>query len=250
MVSPVWGVRADRLAQGEGLMCTGCTRREFVAGVALSFVTKGLHAQELPVFCSWSPAALQNFSTHSSSGNQQIDRAMIAELRKILNVLPINPGFKFIDDPSPNAFAVPDSLVSSTQGTVYIGLNLINGEFSNSDWGGVAVAGICAHECGHIYQFFNGYTQALNGQTAVLVELHADYIAGLYLGRDRSHSREHVQAFAQSLFSRGDYNFNNPQHHGTPQQRVQAMTAGYDAGDSAIDVPTLIRQGADHVRRL
>ncbi|WFU40795.1 hypothetical protein QA640_42720 [Bradyrhizobium sp. CB82] len=231
-------------------MCTSCTRRALVAGLGASFVVGRSYAQDAPTICSLAPAALQNFTTHATSGNTQIDHAMIAELRKILNVLPISPGFKFIDDPSPNAYAVPDSVVPDTQGTVYIGLNLINREFSNSDWGGVAVAGICAHECGHIYQFFNGYTQLLSGATAQLVELHADYIAGFYLGRDHSHSREHVQTFAQSLFSKGDYNFNNPQHHGTPQQRVQAMTAGYDAGTSATDIPTAIRQGADHVRRL
>jgi|1186.fasta_scaffold247300_2 hypothetical protein len=230
-------------------MCNKCTRRVFVAGVAAAFLTRSLYAAETPVFCSWSPAELQNFSTHSSSGNSQIDRAMIAELRKILDVLPINPGFKFIDDASPNAFAVPDTLVPNTQGTVYIGLNLINEEFA-SDWGGVAVAGICAHECGHIYQFYNGYSQSLAGATALLVELHADYIAGFYLGRDGSHSREHVQAFARSLFSKGDFNFNSRQHHGTPQQRVQAMTVGYDTGASTADVAASIGQGADYVRRL
>jgi predicted metalloprotease len=175
---------------------------------------------------------------------------MIAEIKNIVKFLPINPGFKFIEDPSPNAFALPISIVPDTQGTVYIGLNLINGEFNNSPFGGVAVAGICAHECGHIFQYKTGYERSLAGPTPQLVELHADFLAGYYLGRSRAHSKEHVQIFAQSLFSRGDYNFNSQQHHGTPDQRVRAMSEGYDTGASNTDASTAARIGADFVRRI
>jgi hypothetical protein len=188
--------------------------------------------------------------TYSSSGNPQIDRAMIAEIKKIIKVLPINPGFKFINDLRPNAFATPQGIVPNTQGTVYIGLSLINGEFNKSPYGGVAVAGICAHECAHIYQFQTGYSQFLAGPTAKVVELHADFLAGYYFGRDRSHSRQQVEVFAASLFSKGDYDFNDPNHHGTPQQRVQAMRRGYDIGESSMDVTPAAREGADFVRGL
>jgi hypothetical protein len=187
---------------------------------------------------------------HSSCGNPNIDRAMIAEIKNIIKFLPINPGFKFIDDPSPNAFAVPDSVVPGTQGTVYIGLNLINAEFNRGEFGGVAVAGICAHECGHILQFGTSYTQLLAGPTAQLIELHADFLAGYYLGRSQAHSKEHVQIFAQSLFSKGDYNFNNQGHHGTPDQRVWTMIHGYDLGSSNVDASTAEKAGADFVRQI
>jgi hypothetical protein len=204
----------------------------------------------MPVYCSWDAGALQRLQAFASSGSAQIDNAMIAELKKILNVIPINPGFKFIADPSPNAFAVQESIVAGTQGTVYIGLNLINSEFYRSETGGVAVAGICAHECGHIYQFQNGYREYLASTTAKLMELHADFIAGLYLGRDKSHSKQQVEVFAQSLFSRGDYGFNTPSHHGTPQQRVAAMRRGYEVGQTNVTIPPAIRTGADFVRAL
>jgi len=165
---------------------------------------------------------------HSSSGNSQIDKALIAELKRIASVFPINPGFKYIEDPSPNAFAVRNNIVPGTQGTVYIGLNLIAGEFNGSEFGGVAVAGICAHECGHILQFQTNYDRILASATAQLIELHADFFAGFYLGRSKAHSKEHVGIFARSLVSRGDYDYNSQTHHGTPQQRVRAMSQGYD----------------------
>jgi hypothetical protein len=232
-------------------MCKGCTRRVFLFSAATTLGSvRAWPMQQIQHYCAWNAAALQNFRTYSSSGNDNIDAALIAELKKILNIIPINPGFQYIDDVSPNAFAVPENVVRGTQGTVYIGLRLINGEFNNDAYGGVAVAGICAHECGHIYQFQNGYMEALAGQTALLVELHADYIAGLYLGRDRSHSREHVEVFSHSLFSKGDYDFNKPQHHGTPDQRVRAMRQGYDLGTTDTDFATAVRQGAAFVRQL
>jgi hypothetical protein len=235
-------------------MCSRCDRREFLFR-AIAFGTAALPSmagaqQALPPYCGWNIGSLQKFATHSKSGNTQIDRATIAELKKILSIIPINPGFKFIDDSSPNAFATSDSVVPNTNGTVYIGLNLINTEFNNAEFGGVAVAGILAHECGHIFQFQSGYARQLAGPTGKLVELHADYIAGFYLGRDRSHSKQHVELFAKSLFSKGDYDFNNQAHHGTPQQRVSAMQSGYDMGQTNAEWTVAVQQGASRVRLL
>jgi hypothetical protein len=230
-------------------MCASCTRRLLVLGlVALATTKPALPQTILPIFCANGGPLPPGFSLHSSSGNRRIDDAMIAEIKKIVVIFPINPGFKFIDDSSPNAFAVPDSYVPNTQGTVFLGLNLMNSEFASADYGGVAVAGICAHECGHVFQMQNGYMQSLAGPTAQLIELHADFLAGYYLGRDGSHSRDHVELFARSLFSRGDYNYNNQTHHGTPDQRVRAMHEGYSIGAQRTDVYQAGQYGANFVR--
>jgi hypothetical protein len=230
-------------------MCARCTRRLFVLGsvsLATAWPAKSQSASQ--IFCANGGPLPPAFSWHSSSGNIQIDRAMIAEIKKIVAVFPINPGFKFLDDQSPNAFAVPDAIVANTQGTVFLGKNLLNSKFGNATYGGVAVAGICAHECGHIFQMGNGYMQSLAGPTAQLIELHADFLAGYYLGRDGSHSADHVELFARSLFSHGDFDFNNPTHHGTPDQRVRAMREGYSKGAQRIDVPQAAQYGANFVK--
>jgi hypothetical protein len=232
-------------------MCRICNRRQLFLGLLFAGVVRPAFAQNIePEYCSWNASELQNFKTYGSSGNGKIDRAIIAELKKILKIFPIDPGFKFIDDQSPNAFAIPDNVVAGTTGTVFIGLRLINNEFSQSEYGGVAVAGICAHECAHVYQMNTGYMSALSGPTAKLVELHADYLAGFYLGKDGSHPSAHIDLFAQSLYSRGDYNFNNRQHHGTPEQRLAAMQKGYGAGADNVDLSEAADDGSTFVKSL
>jgi hypothetical protein len=177
-----------------------------------------------------------------------LDRALISELRHIDNVLQVNPGFKYFDDVQPNAYAVPDSYVSQTNGTVLLGINLLNNEVLSGRFGGVAVAGICAHECGHIIQFYTKYHNELQGPTSILLELHADFIGGYYIGRRRQFASDHVAAFARSLFNKGDYAFNSPQHHGTPDQRFDAMKKGYEIGSSGTPLDNAVAQGAQFVR--
>jgi hypothetical protein len=174
-------------------------------------------------------AAARN-KTMSTSGDPRLDRALISELREMVRIFPVNPGFQYIDDDPPNAFATSNTLVPGTKGTVFIGLNLIGKEITaHEKWGGIAVAGICAHECAHVYQFFSPIAKELEDSetgSGMFFELHADLMAGYYLRR-RGWSFELVQAFAESLFSIGDYAFNEPDHHGTPPQRVSAMRQGY-----------------------
>lgn len=205
-------------------------------------------AQGLPPYCSMNGSAFNASQVRSSSGNPQLDGALIAELRHILDVFPINPGFKYIYDPQPNAFAVPDTMVQGTQGTVFFGLNLIQQEMQAAQYGGVAVAGISAHECGHIFQFFSGYAQRLSGATAMPMELHADYLAGYYMGKRKQFSTDRVSVFAQSVFNKGDYAFNDRSHHGTPEQRRSAMLAGYQAAaNKGMSLNAAAQEGANLV---
>lgn len=83
--------------------------------------------------------------------------------------------------------------------------------------------GILAHELGHTLQCRWGTHTALNG---VQRELHADFLAGYFLGIKMRIQLTDIRQFSEELFSRGDYNFNDEQHHGTPQERVQYMLMG------------------------
>jgi hypothetical protein len=183
----------------------------------------------LPPYCALDPNVdLGRYRARSSTGNSKLDRVLILELKSILAQLSVNPGFRIIDDfDSPNAFAMPRTIVGGTQGTVLFGINLIQSEL-NGPFGGYAVAGIAAHECAHIFQFFSRFGGLLTAgqRTARAMELHADCLAGYYLGRDRTKENQ-LTAFARSLFEKGDRNFNHRQHHGTPEERVRAMEQGY-----------------------
>ena len=96
----------------------------------------------------------------------------------------------------------------------------------------------------------NDYRPLLAGPTVVLFELHADCLAGVYMGRTRVHEKDRVRAFGEDLFAHGDYDFNSPYHHGAPEQRVAAMEMGYDLGASGLDVADAARIAAQRVRDL
>jgi hypothetical protein len=183
--------------------------------------------------------------TTARSGNRNLDRALIAEVRKLDKAFGINPGYRFLRDGNrPNAYATPETQVSGTAGTILVGLTLMNNELA-TEYGGAAVAGIAAHEGAHILQFNSpSLHRRLQGRTVRLIELHADFLAGYYFSRT-GRTEKSLIVFAQSLFSKGDYEFNDPQHHGTPDQRVAAMRSGYANG--SYELNDAVERGANYV---
>ncbi len=118
---------------------------------------------------------------------------------------------------------------------------------------------VAAHETAHILQFEDPYFDfALSDATVRRSELEADAFAGACLaflvngGRkiDRGvleKKRASVQSAFQLVFKLGDNEFNNPNHHGTGQERLEAMDAGYSfsneiasgealSGDISLDI--------------
>jgi hypothetical protein len=210
-------------------------RRRFTAGVAggCLLASAGLIAGSgLPNYCSLDRNVdLTRLNARGSTGDTRMDHALIAEFRKIISVMRVNPGFRIIDDYSGgNAFAINRTLILNTQGTVLFGIKLMTEEFAVEN-GGYAIAGIGAHECAHIFQYFSGYAASLSASgSARPIELHADFLAGYYMAK-KSHNKHKLQVFANSLFNKGDFDFNDPTHHGTPDERVAAMEAGFSSAE-------------------
>jgi len=195
--------------------------------------------------CSLARGVAPASDTTSRSGIVQLDRALIAEVKKVDRIFKINPGYRFLRDGSrPNAYATPDTQVAGTSGTVLLGLTLMTNEL-RTEYGGAAIAGIAAHEGGHIVQFNSPDTrQRLSGPTAKHAELHADFLAGYYFSRT-GRTEKSLVTFAESLFSKGDYQFNDRDHHGTPQERVASMRAGYSNG--SLELIQAVEEGVNHV---
>jgi hypothetical protein len=232
-------------------MCFTCSRRAFLAGTGAVVAAGTLPAPAEAggqMGCLMLAHSLTRQELHSSSGNPGLDRAMIAELRRALQVIPVAPGFKFFRDDSPNALATDASLVPDTEGTVLLGINLIRSEMEGKEDGGIAVAGICAHEIAHIYQFKHGWLQRLRKHNVAPVELQADFIAGYYMGVRQQFAAGRIQVFGESLFKKGDYEFNDPGHHGTPEQRLQLMMQGFSAGRRGVEFEAAAREGAELAR--
>lgn len=98
---------------------------------------------------------------------------------------------------------------------------------------------VAAHETAHLLQLEDPYFDfALADATVRRSELEADAFAGACLafivngGRkiDRGvleRKRTSVQSAFRLMFSLGDNSFKNPNHHGTSQERLDAVDAGY-----------------------
>jgi hypothetical protein len=87
------------------------------------------------------------------------------------------------------------------------------------------IAGILAHEWAHQVQFRFGWMQQTE-PTVRRTELEADMWSGLYMGMAKQWAGAQLDAYFQTLFRLGDYQFNSRNHHGTPNQRLAGGVTG------------------------
>lgn len=131
-------------------------------------------------------------------------------------------------DPDPYVASLPDKLVFG------------DGILDALEWLGLADVGpraVLAHEFGHHVQFENHVfdNQAPTPEATRRTELMADAL-GTYFS---THSRglalnaKRVLQAEYSFYVVGDCAFDNPGHHGTPNQRLRAATWGVNLADSA-----------------
>lgn len=164
------------------------------------------------------------------SGNSRLDRSLGLVLADLAGKFNVRPGFGYFDDTgSPNALAMPDSRFPASEGTVLFGREMLSRYLANAN-GDMFIMGICAHEFAHIVQFFSGfYGRLTQGQkTKKLVELHADFLSGYYIGlRKINYTASELVALGRSWESIGDSSYTDPQHHGTSEERLRAVEQGY-----------------------
>jgi hypothetical protein len=189
-----------------------------------------------------------------SSGDRDLDRSIGVSLTRISDLFTVVAGFGFINDAgAPNAYASPQSRVPGTDGTVFLGLTLLK-QLQKKAPSGVAVMGVLAHEFGHIVQFKSGTHQRLSaGKTTVrLVELHADFLTGYFAGkRGKVNPQLDRQALGNAFNAIGDTAINHPKHHGTPQERVFALSKGFRFGyDQDKDIQSAIKTGIEVVSKM
>jgi hypothetical protein len=175
--------------------------------------------------------AVQKATLYGTSGDAGFDRLLGSYLADMAGYFSVRPGFGFYDDTGAlNAFAMSNSALSGTRGTVAFGKGLL-AKAMNSPARELYVIAICAHEFGHVLQFFTPYEKLLltgwpNGRR---MELHADYLSGAYIGRrsDRF-SPSRLDALKAAWDSMGDTNFTDRGHHGTSDERLRCVQAGLD----------------------
>ncbi|BAZ39660.1 hypothetical protein NIES4101_56140 [Calothrix sp. NIES-4101] len=105
--------------------------------------------------------------------------------------------------------------------TVYVTREHIRLAYQHGDG---ALAYIVAHEYAHAMQIAYGF----GASSTPISELQADCLAGVYIGLipNIEFDNRDIQEIASFAYRIGDYNWHDPQHHGTPKQRVQAVVLG------------------------
>jgi uncharacterized protein len=134
----------------------------------------------------------------------------------------------------------------SADDTIYISeqfaTNIYNGALDHAlpgssqgfgrTYGDFAVAYIVAHEYGHQIQDELGLFQ--RGISTMPLELQADCYAGAWAHDAAQEDRVDdgdVQEALDAALAVGDFDTANPGHHGTPEQRREAWTTGFESGD-------------------
>jgi hypothetical protein len=103
--------------------------------------------------------------------------------------------------------------------------------------GDFGVAYIVAHEYAHNIQNELGFYRLAPTRVAKPFELQADCMAGLW-GNAVYHQGllqpGDVEEAIDTASAVGDFDYGNPQHHGTPEERRAAWLLGYRSGDPTV----------------
>ena len=153
-------------------------------------------------------------------------------IQRLATAFEVAPPFAFYDDPKHiNAKAIVPTALHPEGGVIFE--RQLFAQLLQSDPSGVAILGVLAHEYGHMamYQRAELYHQLQNFPTVMRIELHADYLAGYYLGvRKREVPSVSLFKAGAVTWNVGDSGFNDPAHHGGPVDRTRAAEAGFLLG--------------------
>jgi hypothetical protein len=156
----------------------------------------------------------------NTTGSLKLDEILIKEtmlMEKEFN-LDVNI-YAYDDGNSPNAFAISDPY------SIIIGKTLMLDEFVNTENSNSIIA-IMAHEFGHIIQY-KYQLKKYNGWIGKWPELHADFMAGWYIGKKQYIAQQDLEKIINSFWDKGDDNYFSKDHHGTPEERSFAFIEGY-----------------------
>jgi hypothetical protein len=133
---------------------------------------------------------------------------------------------EFPDDDVVPAFYCPaDSGLYLSSSWMYRQAYLRHGDF--------AAAVIVAHEMGHHVQAQLGIRPRSGGGVREL-ELQADCFAGVWgrsIADDGRLEEGAIEEALAALYEAGDYEVDNPQHHGTPKERDDWFRTGFETGN-------------------
>lgn len=163
--------------------------------------------------------------THTTT-DKYLDSVIYAEVDKLEKYFNIDVDFYFLlEAAGPTAFYTTECN-DNCGGSVVLGYNMLIEQMVESE-GLKTIKGILAHEFAHAVQRSFDWTEP--GKNP---ELHADFIAGYYIGDTYGYSEEELGPIYYAFASMGDDNFFSPTHHGTPVERLCAFFEGNYAANN------------------
>lgn len=158
-----------------------------------------------------------------SSGYSELDKIVQEEIYKLQIFFGVKIDFFFLKELYNGKNAMFTSSCNyNCNGTILLGVNLLYDRVLNRNHGIECVKAVLAHEFGHCIQKLQYWNEP--GKRP---ELHADYMAGFYMGSNYNHSDSEVNALFNEFFSIGDYAYWSPDYHGSPDERRCAFLEGY-----------------------
>jgi hypothetical protein len=155
------------------------------------------------------------------------------------------------DDNWANASMSLAKVPIGVDGRLLIGWTLAH-RIINSSENPFYLAAILAHESAHVVQLRTGLCKPLIDRGRVVrVELHADYLAGVILERSKiALPVAAAHALVEAWEKLGDAEYTNINHHGTRDERLAALSAGFTDGAIREDFHSLTQTGAQAIRKL
>lgn len=200
---------------------TGCVVRGQDAARALGSGILGSSLGELPDLVK---------QRSRTTGSQKLNKQLDAALQRIARTFNVWPQVGFYDDGKhPNAIAIWFEEHGKRTYAVVFGKNYFT-KLLTYDPSGITFLQTAAHEFAHVWMYQSGeLDQLLKDQPTVKrAELHADFLAGYYLGlRKRDNPQASFRSAGMKRWESGDTYFENQNHHGTPKQRLAAAEDGF-----------------------
>jgi len=160
----------------------------------------------------------------STTGSSKLDNILYAESNNMKYTFDINiPVYAVDDTESPNCTFRPSTSIITMGKTMMLD-EIVETNGTNS------IISIMAHEFGHAIQ--HKYNLNINGDwIGKYPELHADFMAGWYMAKKKYLSSQEVLQIGKSFYEMGDYDYFNPKHHGTKDERLFAFYSGFLKAD-------------------
>jgi len=179
----------------------------------------------------------------TSTGNKKLDNILHSQENDLELFFGLNVNLLFGTELNyqGNAFFSPNCNSLNCTGRIVMGKWLMN-ECKNKSDSYVRIISIMTHEFAHAMQHKYGWSG-----NSKYRELHADYLSGYYIGNLKSVSESEVKSSIQEFYSQGDFLFNDPGHHGTPEERGCAFLQGFKYAQGTNNVYSAYNSGKQYV---